>query len=231
MPLEAAAGHACTKVGRIQLRKRVSAKLSRSEHMARVRGKNTSPERLLRSALWKAGMRYRLDYKVPMGRPDVVFPRAKIAVFVDGCFWHGCPSHYSRPRSREGFWSEKLLANVGRDSRLTLGLEAAGWRVVRVLEHEVLSDLDEVVDLIRQAKEGLRLSAERDWRVVRVVPVPEEGEDWERRELRLLRDWDNVRHEVGPRKTGSDKRRPKGKGATQRAVRSRIGPDTNGGSV
>ncbi len=181
--------------------------LTRSEHMARVKGKDTSPERLLRSTLWESGLRYRLKYKVPAGRPDIVFPGPKVAVSVDGCFWHGCPAHYSRPRSREEFWSEKLLANTERDSRLTLRLESLGWIVVRVWEHEVYTQLGEVVEIIRRATQRVPPPAERDWRVVRVVPVPEEGEDWERRELRLLRDPDTVRFEVGPRKTGRGKGR------------------------
>ncbi|MEW6637207.1 MAG: very short patch repair endonuclease [Actinomycetota bacterium] len=183
--------------------------LSRSEHMGRVKGKNTSPERLLRSALWEAGLRYRLNYKVPMGRPDIVFPGPKVAVSVDGCFWHGCPAHYSRPRSREEFWSEKLAANVERDSRLTIGLETLGWIVVRVWEHEVFTDLDGVVALVRRAVAGEPPPEERDWRVIRVIPVPHEGQDWERRELCLLRDPGVVRYEVGPRKTGRGKGSPK----------------------
>lgn len=177
--------------------------------MARVKGKNTSPERILRSALWKIGLRYRLNYRVPAGRPDIVFPGSKVAVSVDGCFWHGCPAHYSRPRSREEFWSQKLAANTERDSRLTLRLEALGWISVRVWEHEIFTQLDEVVEIIRQATEGVPPRRERDWRAVRVVPVPEEGEDWEMRELRLLRDRDVVRYEIGPRKTGKDKGRPR----------------------
>lgn len=205
--------------------------LSRSEHMARVKGKNTSPERLLRSALWRAGIRYRLNYKTPMGRPDMVFPGARVAVFVDGCFWHGCPTHYSRPRSSEEFWSGKLLANVERDSRLTLGLEAADWRVVRVFEHEVYLELDEVVWAVEAAMRGERLPEERDWRVTHVEPVPEEGEDWERREIRLLRAWDVVRYEVGPRKTGHDKGRPNVSRATRGSSRGRTttGPERRSG--
>lgn len=190
--------------------------LSRSEHMARVKGKNTSPERILRSALWEAGLRYRLDYKVPAGRPDIVFPGPKVAVSVDGCFWHGCPAHYSRPRSREEFWSQKLAANTERDSRLTLQLESLGWIVVRVWEHEIFMQLDEVVEIVRKATRGIPPPTERDWRVVRVEPVPHEGEDWERRELRLLRDRDVVRYEVGFRKTGRDKGHRKTAPATRR---------------
>lgn len=195
--------------------------LSRSEHMARVKGKNTSPERLLRSALREAGLRYRLNYKVPMGRPDIVFPGPKVAVTVDGCFWHGCPAHYSRPRSREEFWSEKLTANVERDSRLTLGLESLGWIVVRIWEHEVFTELDEVVEIVQQATQGKPPLTERDWRVIRVVPVPHEGDDWERRELCLLRDLDVVCYEVGPRKTGRDKGRPKTASTARRRVQGR----------
>lgn len=196
--------------------------LSRSEHMARVKGKNTSPERILRSALWDAGLRYRLGYKVPAGRPDLVFPGPKVTVSVDGCFWHGCPAHYSRPRSREEFWSQKLAANTERDSRLTLRLESLGWIVLRVWEHEVFTELDEVVEIVRRAvRQGESPPEERDWRVVRVVPVPHEGEDWENRELRLLRDWDAVRYEVGPRKTGRDKGRPKTASMARRRPRGR----------
>ncbi len=195
--------------------------LSRSERMARVKGKDTSPERILRSALWEAGLRYRLNHKAPAGRPNIVFPGSKVAVSVDGCFWHGCTAHYSRPRSREEFWSQKLAANTERDSRLTLRLESFGWIMVRVREHEVFSKLDEVVEVIRQATQGLPPSQDRDWRVVRVVPVPEEGEDWERQELRLLRDWDVVRYEVGPRKTGRDKGSPKAVRAANQRSRDR----------
>lgn len=189
--------------------------------MARVKGGNTSPERLLRSALWQAGMRYRLNHKVPVGRPDIVFPSPKVAVFVDGCFWHGCPAHYSRPRSRKEFWSKKLLANVERDSRLTLGLESLGWIVVRIWEHETFTELDEMVETVRQATQGKPPSTERDWRVIRVVPVPHEGVDWEWRELRLLRNLDIVRYEVGPRKTGKDKGRPKTASIARRRVQGR----------
>lgn len=190
--------------------------LSRSEHMARVKGKDTSPERILRAALWDSGTRYRLNYKVPAGRPDIVFPGPKVAVTVDGCFWHGCPAHYSRPRSSEEFWAEKLAANTERDSRLTRKLESAGWTMVRIWEHEVLSDPGEVVGIIRSAIRGETLPSERDWRVVRVDPMPHESGDWERRELRMLRDWESVRYETGPRKTGKDKGHPKAAATVRR---------------
>lgn len=176
--------------------------------MSRVKGADTSPEMLLRSALWHQGLRYRLKYKVPAGRPDLVFPGPKVAVTVDGCFWHGCPEHYSRPKSREDFWAEKLAANTERDSRLTLRLESVGWTMVRIWEHEILRDTDRVVRIIREAIEGRRSAPDGDWRVVRVDPVEGPDGGWERRELRMLRRWDRVKYETGPRITGSGKDGP-----------------------
>src|SRR3712207_3574763 len=136
--------------------------------MARVKGTNTSPERMLRSALWRDGLRYRLHHKVPAGRPDIAFPGLKVAVFVDGCFWHGCPAHYSRPRSREEFWARKLAANTERDSRLTRELESSGWIVVRVWEHEILSDLEEVVRIVRSEEHTSELQS-RQYLVCRLL--------------------------------------------------------------
>ena len=91
--------------------------LTRSQNMSRIRGSDTRPEMVVRRALWSRGHRYRAGYKTPGGKADVAFPGKKIAVFIDGCFWHGCPAHYVRPRSREDFWSAKLLENVQRDRR------------------------------------------------------------------------------------------------------------------
>jgi DNA mismatch endonuclease (patch repair protein) len=125
--------------------------LTRSEQMARIRGRNTRPEQLLRSALWRAGLRYRLRHRLPVGRPDLVFPGAHVAVFVDGCFWHGCPEHYVRPRSRQDFWAKKLRENVERDIRQTTELEEIGWRVVRIWEHEVFMKIDLIVQSVREA--------------------------------------------------------------------------------
>lgn len=181
--------------------------LTRSEHMARVKGKDTSPEVLIRAALWRSGMRYRVQQRIGRVRPDIVFPGRKVAVFVDGCFWHGCPLHYTRPRSSSSFWSDKLLANIERDGRQTLALEAAGWRVVRFWEHEAWLDLDGVVSEVVAAVRTEAWEPKFDERVMRVTPVPEEGPDWERRELCLLRLPEIHRVESGPRVTAGDKKR------------------------
>jgi DNA mismatch endonuclease (patch repair protein) len=72
------------------------------------------------------------------GRPDIAFPRAKVAIFVHGCFWHGCPEHCNMPKSNAGFWAEKFQRNRARDERKTQELNAAGWRVLVLWEHDVV---------------------------------------------------------------------------------------------
>lgn len=144
--------------------------LSRSQQMSRIRGRNTRPEKVLRSALWSRGLRYRLHHPLPAGKPDLVFPGARLAVFVDGCFWHGCPIHYVRPRTRTAFWSRKLRENVDRDIRQTALLEQAAWSVLRVWEHRVFTELDEVVAGISRALvDGALVTKERAGREARVV--------------------------------------------------------------
>lgn len=118
----------------------------RSRNMAAVKSRNTSPEIRLRRAIWKVGVRYftsagwfRLTGRRLPGSPDLVFPSARVVVFVDGCFWHGCPKHYQLPDTRQEFWRAKLLENQRRDRKVTELLEAEGWRVVRIWEHDTTS--------------------------------------------------------------------------------------------
>jgi DNA mismatch endonuclease (patch repair protein) len=103
------------------------------------RGRDTAPEMAVRQALHRQGLRYRVGLRLslPAGavRPDIVFIRQRVAVFIDGCFWHGCPQHGTRPRSNRRYWDAKLARNRARDKRDTARLEAAGWRVLRVWEH------------------------------------------------------------------------------------------------
>lgn len=128
-------------------RKLKSRSLTKSEQMARVRSKDTAPELTLRQALWQHGLRYRLRPRLP-GTPDLCFVSSRVAVFVDGCFWHGCPQHYSAPVRNAAFWSRKVERNLERDRRTQAALEADGWTVLRVWEHEVKSDLAGVVATI-----------------------------------------------------------------------------------
>jgi len=174
--------------------------LSRSEQMSRIRGRNTRPERRLRSALWLAGLRYRLHAVVPGARADVVLPSRRVAIFVDGCFWHGCPMHYVRPRSRTDHWTDKLRQNVERDRQQTLELEALGWRVVRIWEHEIDEALAAVVERVQNAASGRHEELYPEWRVVKVEEV-EVGVLTERRHLEQLRDRHAQRTEEGRRIT------------------------------
>lgn len=123
---------------------------TRSRIMARVKGKNTSPEVSLRKAVHKQGLRYSLHYNVP-GRPDFAFPSLKVAVFVDGCFWHGCERCFRKPQSNVRYWSEKIRRNQARDVKNTKRLEEMGWKVVRIWEHQVNSDLSGCVRKVLKA--------------------------------------------------------------------------------
>ncbi|MFB7594888.1 very short patch repair endonuclease [Streptomyces sp. NPDC056160] len=112
----------------------------RSRNMAAIKRRDTRPERAIRSLLHAAGKRYRVDVRLQLGdvrpRPDIVFTRARVAVFVDGCFWHCCPQHGRQPGVNGGYWGPKLERNVARDRAANEVLTAAGWTVVRVWEHE-----------------------------------------------------------------------------------------------
>jgi len=119
--------------------------------MASIRGKNTKPEFRLRRALWAGGLRYRVHYPIT-GRPDIAFPGARVAVFVDGCFWHGCPDHFSAPKTNSRAWLEKISDNMSRDRRQTEELRQAGWIVLRIWEHDVtVSRLPSAVERVRSA--------------------------------------------------------------------------------
>jgi DNA mismatch endonuclease (patch repair protein) len=101
---------------------------------------DTKPELLLRRALYRAGVRYRVNLRIKAEggpvRPDVTFPRRRLAVFVDGCFWHRCPEHGLLPKSNTQYWAPKLNMNVVRDQSVNERLSRGGWSVIRVWEHE-----------------------------------------------------------------------------------------------
>lgn len=107
----------------------------RSALMARIRGANTKPEVFVRSALHRAGFRFRLHGRTLPGRPDIVLAKHRTVVFVHGCFWHrhGCTLS-SEPATRRAFWREKFARNVARDKRTAAALRRAGWRVLTVWE-------------------------------------------------------------------------------------------------
>lgn len=106
--------------------------------MSAQRTQGTEPELALRRLLHAAGFRYRVGYPVPCAPRrtiDIAFPKKKVAVFIDGCFWHGCPTHAVPPKNNAQWWSSKLEGNKSRDAETTSLLEDSGWRVVRLWEH------------------------------------------------------------------------------------------------
>jgi DNA mismatch endonuclease (patch repair protein) len=114
----------------------------------------TRPELALRTLLRRRGLRFRVHSPLPVGRrrADVAFPRLRLAVFLDGCFWHGCPQHMSWPKNNAEWWREKIAATQARDRETDELLAEAGWQVVRVWEHEpVQQAADEIVRLAATA--------------------------------------------------------------------------------
>jgi DNA mismatch endonuclease (patch repair protein) len=136
-----------------------SSKLSRppassesvSRRMSRQARRDTGPEIELRRELHRRGLRFRVGFRPLTGlrsTADVVFTRAKLAVYVDGCFWHGCPEHGTMPTSNRQWWQEKLERNKRRDIETDEALATAGWRVVRVWEHEDSAEAADRVERI-----------------------------------------------------------------------------------
>lgn len=123
--------------------------------MSAIRGKDTKPELLLRKALWKLGRRYRVRYNLP-GRPDIVFPADRIAIFIDGCFWHSCPEHFQQPETNAEFWKDKIQRNILRDKKVTQQLTKEGWTVLRFWEHDIKNDLDACINKVIRVLEDKR---------------------------------------------------------------------------
>ncbi|WP_435272535.1 very short patch repair endonuclease [Streptomyces parvulus] len=112
---------------------------ARRRNMQAIRSRDTKPEILIRRLVHAAGLRYRVAARpLPDLRrtADMVFRSAKVAVFIDGCYWHGCPEHYVPPKTNSGYWSEKVVCNVTRDRDTDDRLREAGWLVLRFWEHE-----------------------------------------------------------------------------------------------
>ena len=116
----------------------VFTKAKRSEVMSRIRGRGNKDTEL---ALAKLLRRHKISgwrrHAAVFGKPDFVFPKLKLAVFVDGCFWHGCPKHATKPKNNCAFWQRKLAANKKRDVLVNRELRRAGWGVLRIWEHEL----------------------------------------------------------------------------------------------
>ena len=123
----------------------------RSEIMSHIKSKNTSIELLVRKQLFALGFRYRVNYKKLPGKPDIVFTKKKVAIFIHGCFWHGhdIGCRYSHvPQSRAEYWNEKISRTKERDTNHLNELKDKGWRVLTVWECEIRKDLPKVIDQI-----------------------------------------------------------------------------------
>jgi len=130
--------------------------------MSSIKSKNTKPEVLLRKALWERGLRYRVNYKKVLGKPDVVFTRAKIAVFCDGDFWHGhnwairgLASFEEELKTYSDYWRNKIINNVERDKRITVELEKDGWTVLRYWESDILANPSDCADRIQSVYKSI----------------------------------------------------------------------------
>ena len=123
---------------------------TRSRVMARVRSnRNRSTEWRVRSGLIRAGVRgWKVNAADVLGKPDFAFPIQRIAVFVDGCFWHGCPRCKRTPSSNTEYWDAKILRNRLRDRRVSAALRKSGWCVIRLWEHEIQSSDAAIIDKI-----------------------------------------------------------------------------------
>ena len=137
----------------------------RRQIMAAVRQKDTDPELSLRRALHERGLRgWRCNYNRAPGRPDLAWPSLKVAVFVDGAFWHGHPSRHKPGRSGK-YWDEKIARNVARDRRVDTDLDASGWTVIRIWDFEIRHELEQAVARVEAALAARLGSARAQWHV------------------------------------------------------------------
>ncbi|MCI0385936.1 very short patch repair endonuclease [Streptomyces sp. CNQ085] len=135
---------------------------ARRRNMQAIRSRDTKPEQTVRRLVHALGLRYRVSarpIKDLRRTADMVFRPAKVAVFIDGCYWHGCPEHYVSPRTNPGYWSRKVAGNIARDRDTNQRLTEAGWTVLRFWEHESPDDC-----ALKIAATVSRLRTERDRR-------------------------------------------------------------------
>lgn len=128
-----------------------------TKRMSSTVGRDNTNERAVRSELHKRGLRFRLHLRLLKSArrtTDIVFPATRVAVFIDGCFWHGCPVHGTWPKNNAEWWREKIEANIARDRDTDLRLAELGWTVVRVWEHEKVSEAADQIERIVRSRVG-----------------------------------------------------------------------------
>ena len=131
----------------------VFTKAERSRIMSKIRSKNTKPEVILAKLLKKSKIKgFKTQYNIE-GKPDIAFPKQKIAIFLDGCFWHCCPIHCKKPKSNKAYWLPKLRGNVNRGKVIVKHLRTQGWKVIRVWEHELRHRAKTVAKIKKKLKQ------------------------------------------------------------------------------
>lgn len=127
------------------------SKEKRSRVMASIRGKNTGPEKKVRAMMWVSGKRFRVHDRKVFGTPDVSNRSRRIAIFVDGCFWHGCERCYKQPRTNSEFWKSKIERNQKRRDLVRKTLKKEGFRMLEIWEHEISKNPDTMIKKIERA--------------------------------------------------------------------------------
>lgn len=123
----------------------------RSAIMSKVKAKDTGLEKKVRSLLWENGVRYNVHPKGNFGNPDLLIRKSRTVIFIDSCFWHGCPLHFRTPKTNEDYWREKISKNMARDQLVNEHYEMEDWRVVRIWEHD-LKNQEKIVSIINEIK-------------------------------------------------------------------------------
>jgi DNA mismatch endonuclease (patch repair protein) len=128
------------------------SKKKRSEIMSKVKSKDSKIEVDFRKAIWKAGFRYRKNSTKYFGKPDIVLPKHKTAIFIDSCFWHGCKRHCRLPAARKKYWTTKIERNKERDKEVNRYYKKIGWKVIRAWEHKIKNTDNTVYKIIKSLK-------------------------------------------------------------------------------
>lgn len=139
-------------------------KETRSKIMSSIHSKDTKIELLLRSLLWKEGLRYKTHYMIK-GNPDIVFTRQKVAVFIDGDFWHGWQWKKLKSKLKNRFWVDKITRNMERDKEVNKELKKQGWRVIRIWEHSIKRDVHKCAELIQAEIESRSWNKRKNKRI------------------------------------------------------------------
>lgn len=125
----------------------------RKYNMSQIKSSGTLIELKFRKFIWKGGLRgYRIKSKIT-GRPDIYFFKQKVAVFIDGCFWHKCPIDFIRPKSRNDYWDNKIKNNVKRDKKINIELKKENIKALRFWEHEIVNNLEKCYSILKTAYE------------------------------------------------------------------------------